>query len=455
MATKGLGSANAWSYMGDNMAPSRTQEVNGGSLFAYRIPITWRRRADGYVAGEDTYRKMLPEMFRRIDCDDSGEISIEELEESLAWLRVNVTAPQLRAAFQDADWDGSGTIEYDEFERILLDLRRMPGGEGSKATGRYERISKALANKSPPMLQKIPGVLQQMKQQMDSTGARAVGITQLELDEVLCTAYGEESYAKQPSVRKLFEQLDTDNDGLLTPLQVRELCLTIWKDSNSSRNVWGILARALESVITRGSASDEEQELTWTRTTLATGFSVKRAGINPGAPGFVYPFYPHTRMKRGSAPPHLLVAGDCSDAAYIFRPVRSGTQVTDEQGLEGSSIYGPWVETDRKDALQDHETQGGKGGSSRYLYPGQPAQVNLDFRYPVTTGDTGQIRYELLATFGCEGTVGSVAVGNVDTLQSVDDGWVKFFLPVYEKDRVFMLKCGEAPTMGYLADDDW
>jgi hypothetical protein len=57
----------------------------------------------------------------------AGEISIEELEESLAWLRVNVTAPQLRAAFQDADWDGSGTIEYDEFERILLDLRRMPG----------------------------------------------------------------------------------------------------------------------------------------------------------------------------------------------------------------------------------------------------------------------------------------------------------------------------------------
>ena len=36
----------------------------------------------------------------------------------------------------------------------------------------------------------------------------------------------------------------------------------------------------------------------WTRTTLATGFSVKRAGINPGAPGFVYPFYPHTSMRR-------------------------------------------------------------------------------------------------------------------------------------------------------------
>ena len=33
--------------------------------------------------------------------------------------------------------------------------------------------------------------------------------------------------------------------------------------------------------------------------------------------------------------------------------------------------------------------------------------------------------------------------------------WAKFFLPVYEKDRVFMLKCGDPPTIGYLDDDDW
>jgi len=91
--------------------------------------------------------------------------------------------------------------------------------------------------------------------------------------------------------------------------QVRELCMMIWKDSNSSRNVWAILAATLESVLSRGgSASDEgeEPEVKWTRTTLATGFSVKRAGINPGAPGFVYPFYPHKSMRRRSVPPHLL-----------------------------------------------------------------------------------------------------------------------------------------------------
>ena len=61
-------------------------------------------------------------------------------------------------------------------------------------------------------------------------------------------------------------------------------------------------------------------------------------------------------------------------------------------------------------------------------------------RYPVTTGDTGRVRYELVATFACEGTVGSVAVGNVDTVQSFDDGsalflflspWVSGFLLIH------------------------
>ena len=61
-------------------------------------------------------------------CDRGNtQISMDELESSLGWLRVKVTPEQLRAAFQDADWDGSGSIDYVEFERILLDLRRMPG----------------------------------------------------------------------------------------------------------------------------------------------------------------------------------------------------------------------------------------------------------------------------------------------------------------------------------------
>lgn len=58
-----------------------------------------------------------------------------------------------------------------------------------------------------------------------------------------------------------------------------------------------------------------------------------------------------------------------------------------------------------------------------------------------------------MATFGFEGTVGSIAIGCCDTVDSVDDGWAKFFLGVYETDRVYMFKCGGLPTEG--VDDDW
>ena len=103
--------------------------------------------------------------------------------------------------------------------------------------------------------------------------------------------------------------------------------------------------------------------------------------INPGAPGFAYPFHPHKSMKERGDVPHILLAGDCADAAYLFRPV--------------------------------------------------PMDQN--------------VHYELMATFGFEGTVGSIAVEYCDTVDSADDGWAKFFIGVYEKDRVYMFKCGPPP----------
>eukprot|EP00961_Rhodomonas_salina_P235400 3181693-Rhodomonas_salina.1 len=60
-----------------------------------------------------------------------------------------------------------------------------------------------------------------------------------------------------------------------------------------------------------------------------------------------------------------------------------------------------------------------------------------------------------MATFGCEGTVGSIGVGWGDTLQSVDDGWVKFFVPVYEENRVYMIKCGGSNVQRFTPDDEW
>jgi hypothetical protein len=128
-----------------------------------------------------------------------------------------------------------------------------------------------------------------------------------------------------------------------------------------------------------------EDTIKWQRSTLASGFRVKRVSINPGAPGFAYTFYPHASMC-GKGPPHILLAGDCADAAYVFKPVHR---------------------------LEDDRPQ-----------------------------------YDLVATLAFEGTVGSIAVGQISTENSLDDGWTKFFVPVYETDRVYMFKFGPPPEEG-------
>ena len=91
-------------------------------------------------------------------------------------------------------------------------------------------------------------------------------------------------------------------------------------------------------------------------------------------------------MKEQGRPPHIMLAGDCADAAYVLQPV-----------------------------LREAEEEP---------------------------------QYDLLATLAFEGTVGCVAVGRVATESSVDDGWTKFFVPVYETDRVYIFKCGPPPTEG-------
>ena len=47
------------------------------------------------------------------------------------------------------------------------------------------------------------------------------GFSPGELDGVLRKAYGSEPFWKEARVREVFEELDTDGDGFLSPLEVR------------------------------------------------------------------------------------------------------------------------------------------------------------------------------------------------------------------------------------------
>ena len=117
----------------------------------------------------------------------------------------------------------------------------------------------------------------------------------------------------------------------------------------------------------------------WRRRTIATGFQVRTWGqLNPGAPGFPYTFHPHKSMeKQKGRRPYILLAGDCSHAAYIFRPM---------------------------------------GGSH-----------DMD--------------YELWAEINCGGTVGSLAITHLpifsqDKDRGGEDGWAKLFIPNFDANKV-------------------
>ncbi|GAB5032223.1 afg1-family atpase [Nannochloropsis oceanica] len=143
------------------------------------------------------------------------------------------------------------------------------------------------------------------------------------------------------------------------------------------------------------------ERVPWKRSTLATGFHVKSWGqINPGAPGFPYVFYPH-RSLRGQAGqrPYILLAGDCSHAAYIYRPVGA------------------------------HAGEGGGG------------EEEID------------VRYEPMAQINCGGTVGSLAVGHLPLAvggedeggeegEEEGDGWAKIFIPNFDTDKVYAFSFG-------------
>eukprot|EP00051_Salpingoeca_urceolata_P014863 m.189660 g.189660 ORF g.189660 m.189660 type:complete len:421 (+) comp18212_c0_seq5:173-1435(+) len=57
--------------------------------------------------------------------------------------------------------------------------------------------------------------------------------------------------------------------------------------------------------------------------TLATGFPVTEKGSNQASPGILTPFFPTANETSG--PPHILVAGDGSQAAYLMTPTGNFT----------------------------------------------------------------------------------------------------------------------------------
>jgi len=405
-----------WSYANmptpkDARALAEDETVAGGSLFAYRIPSSLLGEKEGAAKAPGEGRRTgnrvrLRAIFDMIDRDGSGGLSISELEQALTSLEVEATHDEIQAMFAQADWDGSGSIDFEEFtkvcdslqtrnwDRILRD-RGVPAPDlGSRLFGQAIRGLASARTAVDESLESLDPVVQFRRAARSVFREQASGRAVLQTPEVLRALRELGAQDTDVELTAMCVEADVDADGALDMAEFETVALGTYKDVVAVSSVW---ARALSGLVQTAVGLMPGREINvWERTTLASGFRVKRIGINPGAPGFVYPFHPHRSMKGQGGPPHLLLAGDCADAAYVFKP-RLGVGKCRE-GAPGS-----------KAAL---------GGAASDVGAVQGGGVAGGIR----TKDGRCLHYELMATFGCEGTVGSIAVGEADTLQAEDDG---------------------------------
>jgi hypothetical protein len=136
----------------------------------------------------------------------------------------------------------------------------------------------------------------------------------------------------------------------------------------------------------------------WTRSTVATGFKVRTSlwnMINPGAPGFVYTFFPQQQHKESASKkrlrPMIAIAGDCSESAYLFQPI--------EDLNYSSKVYGV---ARRLSSSSDLST-----------------------------------KYKLVCEIKTGATVGSIGIG-YGSFGNYPAGHAKLYIPLFEKNKMLV-----------------
>ncbi|KAJ8533912.1 hypothetical protein K7X08_007236 [Anisodus acutangulus] len=71
----------------------------------------------------------LKEMFRKIDTDNDGIVSVEELKEGLQKVNSQLADSEVKMLIEAIDTNGKGTLDFGEFIAISLHLQRMANDE--------------------------------------------------------------------------------------------------------------------------------------------------------------------------------------------------------------------------------------------------------------------------------------------------------------------------------------
>uniref|UniRef100_A0A0D9V6X4 non-specific serine/threonine protein kinase n=1 Tax=Leersia perrieri TaxID=77586 RepID=A0A0D9V6X4_9ORYZ len=96
-------------------------------LKQFRAMNQFKKAALRVIAGclsEEEIRG-LKEMFKSMDSDNSGTITVDELRRGLAKQGTKLTEAEVQQLMEAADADGNGTIDYDEFITATMHMNRM------------------------------------------------------------------------------------------------------------------------------------------------------------------------------------------------------------------------------------------------------------------------------------------------------------------------------------------
>ena len=72
-------------------------------------------------------------VFDKFDVDKSGCVSTDEMTQMVKSLKLNLTASDIKQLMKDADPDGSGSIEFEEFASVLK--AQLKAGKGACERG--------------------------------------------------------------------------------------------------------------------------------------------------------------------------------------------------------------------------------------------------------------------------------------------------------------------------------
>ncbi|KAJ1263462.1 hypothetical protein BS78_09G186500 [Paspalum vaginatum] len=102
-----------------------------GRLKQFRAMNQFKKAALRVIAGclSEEEIKGLKEMFKSMDSDNSGTITVDELRRGLAKKGTKLSEAEVQQLMEAADADGNGTIDYEEFITATMHMNRMDRDE--------------------------------------------------------------------------------------------------------------------------------------------------------------------------------------------------------------------------------------------------------------------------------------------------------------------------------------